>query len=350
MAGAQAIGLSLPATELTSGVSVTGVAARSALSAYGIRVTAASRIMFDLTGGTDPQIFLAKNRLATFTDYDLRVGFGFPSFNVQLEVGPGEYYLGVRDVNLDIPLPAEPFTLVAVIQDVTVTPPLGLDITGGVRRETSGEAGQVQYFTVAVPNTTTVVDLATGERFGSGNADVYVGENRYPQLAADGSVINYSFAATEPGNVESLRVVTPPAGKLVAALHGAAGFENVFLGAVTTAFDLVTLENNRGVKLSRTAPVHFRFTVPAGQTRLTLETAGGSGASQLSAKAFGPILSSSIFPGVVADWVGAEDPRKPNDSLIEILNPTAGDYYLLLTPETAAGFADVTVKARFRSN
>lgn len=344
--------LSLPADELTSGVPVVGVAGRSFLTYYGISVAAPSRLMFDLTGGTDPQIFLAKDRLPTLTDWDIRVGFGFPALNYQVATEPGEWYIGVRDVNLDIPLPAEPFTLTATLQDDATSPPLGFDLTGGARRETSSASGQLQYFTVELPGRRSVVDFATGERFGSGNANLYVVANLYPRIAANGNVVDYSVVASAPGNVDRLRFVAPPLGSLVAALHGSAdpGYENVFISAVTTQFDLLELENNRDAKVSGSSPMHFAISVPPGQIRLTIQTSGGTGASHLSAKLDSPILASSIYPDLTADFVGSDDPRKPNDAQIVIPNPAAGVYYFLLEPEDAAGFTNVQVRARFRGS
>lgn len=345
--------LSLPATELASGIPVTGVASRNALALYGISVDVPSRLMFDLTGGTDPQIFLAKDRLPSLTDWDVRVGFGFPALNYQVAVDSGEWYIGVRDVNLDIPFPAETYTLVATLQDASLTPPLAFNLSTGGRRETSSREGEMQYFTIATPEVNSVVDLATGERFGSGNVDLFVALDRFPRIDTNGAIVDYSLAAAQPGNLEKVRLTAlPPNHTIVVAMHGftAPGYENVFLGAVTTHFDSTNLANNRDVRVTGTTARHFRISVPPGQIRLTFQTSGGTGGSHISGKLNEPIVSSSIFPDVTADFLGADDPRKPNDSTIVIPNPAPGDYYFLLEPDDSNGYSNLTVKARFRDS
>lgn len=342
--------LSQAAVELTSGVPVSGVAGRSFLSPYGVNILTPSRLMFDLTGGTDPQIFLARGRIPSLTNYDIRVGFGFPSLNLQTEVEPGEWYLGVRDVNLDLPLPAETFTLTATVQDRSAAPPQSFGLSGTRGRETSNVAGQLQYFTVDAPEGWGVVDVATTERFGSGDLTLFGAFDGYPRVV-NGGVSDYTWASDgSAGLHKRFRAITPRAGKVVVAVFGGgAGYENAILQQQAVPITLTSLQNNKDVKVSGTEPQHFFIEVPAGQTRLTFSTSGGKGASRLSASLAGPILATTIFPEVSAEHVASDVPGKPNDATLVLNNPQPGEYFLRLDPDGAAGYTDVSVRARYTS-
>lgn len=223
-------------------------------------------------------------------------------------------------------------------------------LTSGVSRAGSVTQNNYQHYQISVPSgTSTLTVQFTG---GTGDPDLYVRYNAQPTTST------YGYRSWNTGPVESVTVNNPTAGTWYIAAFGYSSGTSTFTvvatnGAAATPTPTPTptptltptptpppgstvLTNNVGVLDSVGLRVykHYTFNVPAGSTKLTITTTGGSGDGDLYArKASQPTTSLWDF----RSWAVG------NTETITVNNPASGTWYIAMYGYSAA--SGYTIKA-----
>ena len=150
----------------------------------------------------------------------------------------------------------------------------------------SGAEDSERLFKFTVPAGQTRVEISIGG--GIGDCDLYV------KLGTPPTTTSFDYASFLGGNDETVTVNSPAAGEWYIMLHGFTDYSNVTLEAISEGIQ--PLENNVPVSdLTGTQGSErlFKFTVPAGQTRVEISIGGGTGDCDLYVKFGTPPTTSS---------------------------------------------------------
>lgn len=191
--------------------------------------------------------------------------------------------------------------------------------------------GASKVYTFSVPAGATNLTLNTSG--GSGDADLYV------QLGSAPTTSSYLQKSDGPTTTESISIPSPTPGTYYVMVYGYASPSGVTLvgSYQTSGSGGNVLSNNTPVTgLSGTAGQQklYTFTVPAGRSKVTFKTSGGTGDCDLYVKLGSAPTTSS--------YLKKSDGPTTNES-ISITSPAAGTYYVLV--DGYADFSGVTLVA-----
>jgi hypothetical protein len=204
----------------------------------------------------------------------------------------------------------------------------GTPITG-----LAGAPGSNRQFRVIVPTGTTRLEVSTSG--GAGDVDLYMTRGTEPEET------DLDCRSETNGNVESCVIVAPVAGEWFITLLGyeaGPGYSGATLVATTSSAALTSTTLTTGTAVTGISGALgserlYRIAVPAGRTRLTVSTSGGTGDVDISA-------STNVS--------GGNECRSGGDTSAEtcfVDNPVAGDWYILLRGFTA--YSGVTLTATY---
>jgi len=197
----------------------------------------------------------------------------------------------------------------------------------------SGAAASELFFKIVVPADQASLEIVlTG---GTGDADLYVRKGAKP------TITNYDYRPYVIGNEEKVEVDKPAAATWYVMLRGYVAYTGVTLKATYTRPQDVVKPLQNGVPVKGLAgalgsTTFFSIEVPTGQDFLTIELAGGTGNADLYVRQGDKPMTSTY------DRL-ANQPK--NDEKIEITNPAAATWQILVYGRTA--YSGVTVTASY---
>jgi len=188
-------------------------------------------------------------------------------------------------------------------------------LTNGTAVAVEGTTGSNKIFTLAVPaNASNLKFDLTG---GTGDADLYV------KFASAPTTSDYECRSWESGNTEQCPISNAQVGTYYVMVHGYAAYTNANLTASYT----VSSGNTGGsasqdnISGDRRAWQRYTLDVPAGMSKLTVTTSGGTGDADLYLR-FGASPTTSTYD------CRSED--KANTESCVINNPAAGEWHISL--------------------
>lgn len=203
-------------------------------------------------------------------------------------------------------------------------------LTNGTAVTVEGATNSTKVFTLQVPaNATNLKFNLTG---GTGDADLYVKFGSAPTTSTGG----YDCRSWESGNTEQCSISSAQQGTYYVMVHGYEAYANANL---TGSFS-VSSGNTGGnanvdnISGSRRAWQRYTLDVPAGMSKLTVTTSGGTGDADL-------YLRFNASPTTSTYDCRSED--KANTESCVINNPTAGKWHISLYGYRA--FSGLNLKA-----
>jgi len=187
----------------------------------------------------------------------------------------------------------------------------------------SGDRYSLRIYKITVPVGRARLEIRTSG--GHGNVDMLVLRGEVP------SFNEYDRISATPNNAESVVVESPQAGDWYIALWGSAAYSGITLTAVhstTPTVSVTALESNvvrSGISGLQSSEQQFRIAVPTNQKRLVVRLFGGSRANNENAD----IYVQADSPATRNSY-RTKSTKAGNDEVIEILNPTAGNWYVLV--------------------
>lgn len=217
----------------------------------------------------------------------------------------------------------------AVATQIDTKPVPGANVleSGVAKTGLSGALRSETFYTIVVPAGAS--DLSFNLSGGSGDADLYV------RFGAKPTTATYDCRPFRNGNNEACDIANVQAGTYHVMVRGYAAYSGSSLVAqFTEASDEPDSISQAGISGARNAYVNFQIDVPAGQSRLNVNIAGGSGDADLYVR-FGANPTTSSYD--------CRPYRNGNNETCTINNPSAGTYFIRLRGYTA--FSGVTLTA-----
>lgn len=217
----------------------------------------------------------------------------------------------------------------AVATQVTTNPtPGNNELQNGVAKTgLSGALRTESFYTIEVPAGAS--DLTFNLSGGSGDADLYVRFGARPTTAT------YDCRPFRNGNTEACNISNVQAGTYHVMVRAYAAYSGVSL---VSSFTEGSAEpdsiSQSGISGSRGGYNNYQIDVPAGQSRLTVNIAGGSGDADLYVR-FGANPTTSTYD--------CRPFRNGNNETCTINNPSAGTYFIRLRGYSA--YSGVTLTA-----
>jgi len=203
----------------------------------------------------------------------------------------------------------------------------GVAVTG-----ISGAAGSETFYKINVPAGQDQLEISTAG--GTGDVDLYVRRGSLP------TTTSYDYRPYKPGNDEKVTVANPVAGTWYIMLRGYTAYTGVTLKATYSAAITITPLTNSvpvaGLAAAEGTELYFSIDVPAGQTKLEITTAGGTGDADLYVK-------RGALP-----TTGSYDYRPfqfGNNETVAVNNPAADKWYIMIRAYNA--FTGVTLLASY---
>jgi hypothetical protein len=206
----------------------------------------------------------------------------------------------------------------------------GVPVTG-----ISGAEGSEKLYRISVPAGQTKFEIEISG--GTGDADLYV------KRGAEPTTSDYDYRPYEIGNNETVTIDNPQSGDWFIMIRGYHAYTGVTLvatyggggggGTVTTLNNGVPVTGLSGATGSE---VYYKIDVPAGQSKLEIQTSGGTGDLDL-------YVRKDSKP-TTTEW----DHRpylSGNNETVTINNPAAGTYYIMLRAYQA--YTGVTLVATY---
>ncbi len=192
----------------------------------------------------------------------------------------------------------------------------GVPVTG-----ISGAEGSERFYRIIVPSGQAKFEIEMSG--GTGDADLYIKRGAPPTTS------DYDYRPFEIGNNETVTIDNPQGGNWLIMIRGYHAYSGVTLVAtygggggggdtVTPLSNGVPVTNLSGATGSE---VYYKIDVPAGQSKLEIETFGGTGDMDMYVRRDAKPTTS--------EW----DYRpylSGNNETVTINNPTAGTYYIML--------------------
>jgi hypothetical protein len=330
-------GVSLKATYsdvllLQDGVPVKDLAgAKNSETLYRIVVPAGQdTLLFSMSGGTgNADLYIKKGSKPTTSSWDYRPiqANNTESVSIGGSTVPGTWYVMVRGTAA--------YAGVTLLADYSVSNTVVVLNNGVAVKDISGSQGGAKYYKIEVPAGQTKLEIAMSG--GTGDADLYVRRGSQPTTA------EYDYRPYLQGNDESVTVNNPAAGTWFVMIRGYQAFSGITLlatyGGGTVPDEVVTLQNGvtvTGLTGDAGSEKFYKIVVPAGQAKLEIATAGGTGDVDL-------YVRKGSKPSAT-EW----DYRPyliGNNETVTIDNPSAATYYVMLKAYVA--YASLTLKATY---
>lgn len=265
-------------------------------------------------------------------DVDLYVRHGSPSttliYDEASQNGGNQEAVGIPD-----PAPGEWYVMLkgdptysGVSIMAAVQPHSAATVTnltnGQPRTGIASDQYSLRIYKIAVPVGRARLEIRTSG--GQGNVDMLVLRGEVP------SFVEHDRISTNSGNTETVVVQSPQSGDWYIGLWGTESYSGVVLSAVhsTASTESITeIESNvvrSGIAGSQSSEQQFRITVPTGQKRLVVRLFGGN-----SNRENADIYVQSGSPATRNSY-RTKSTKSGNDEVIEILNPAAGNWYVLV--------------------
>ena len=183
----------------------------------------------------------------------------------------------------------------------------------------SGSANGFSRFKLTIPSNTygTIVVKTSG---GTGDCDLYIKKGSAPTLSS------YDYRPyLGVNNEEVILQNVQPGDEYFILLYGMPNYSSVTLSAMPLSAELLEVElpytNEDGFSLPAGSKFYAKCTIPEGTTRLTIMTYGGSGDCDIYIRKDTIPTKSTYLDRSIEDG---------NEEEIVIVNPQAGDYYVML--------------------
>ncbi len=211
----------------------------------------------------------------------------------------------------------------------------GVPVTG-----ISGAEGSERFYRIIVPSGQAKFEIEMSG--GTGDADLYVKRGAPPTTS------DYDYRPFEIGNNETVTIDNPQGGNWLIMIRGYHAYSGVTLvatygggGGGGGGETVIPLSN--GVPVTDLSgatgsEVYYKIDVPAGQSKLEIETSGGTGDMDM-------YVRKDAKP-TTSEW----DHRpyvSGNNETVTINNPTAGTYYIMLRGYQA--YSGVTLVATYKT-
>jgi len=287
-------------------------------------------LLFSMSGGTgNADLYIKKGSKPTTSSWDYRPiqANNTESISIGGSTVPGTWYVMIRGTAA--------YAGVTLLADYSVSNTVVVLNNGVAVKDISGSQGGAKYYKIEVPAGQTKLEIAMSG--GTGDADLYVRRGSLPTTA------EYDYRPYLQGNDESVTVNNPAAGTWFIMIRGYQAFSGITLlatyGGGTIPDEVVTLQNGvtvSGLTGDAGSEKFYKIVVPAGQAKLEIVTAGGTGDVDL-------YVRKGSKP-TATDW----DYRPyliGNNETVTIDNPSAATYYIMLKAYVA--YAGLTLKATY---
>ncbi len=269
-----------------------------------------------LSGGSgNCDLYVRRGLRPTISDWDYRPYLAGNNETVSINnPAGGTWYimLRARQAYANVTLYAEH----AFIGNVTILSN-GVPVTN-----TAGVEGNKKYYRIIVPSGQDELEIAISG--GTGDADLYIKVDAVPTLT------EYDYRPYQIGNNETATIPNPPAGNwliMVHAYHAYTGLTVVATytddggGSGPTVTPLTNGVPVTGLSGATDSQSYYKIDVPAGQSTLEIQMAGGTGDADM-------YIRKDQLP-TLTEW-----DHRPyligNDETVTIDTPAAGTYFILL--------------------
>jgi hypothetical protein len=287
-------------------------------------------LLLSLSGGTgNADLYLKKGSKPTTTSWDYRPIQPTNTESVSIGGGSiaGTWYVMIRGTAA--------YSGVTLLADYSISNTVVVLANGVAVKDIAGNQGGAKYFKLEVPAGQSKLEIAMSG--GTGDADLYVRRGVLPTTA------EYDFRPYLPGNDESVTVNNPAAGTWFIMIRGYQAFSGITLlatyGGGVIPDEVVELHNGvavTGLAAASGSEKFYKILVPAGQAKLEIAVAGGTGDVDLYVrKGSQPTTSEWDYrPYLIG-----------NNETATIDNPAAATYFILLKGYVA--YAGVSLKATY---
>ncbi len=316
---------------LSNGVAVNGISGSTGTQKYyKIEVPSGqAKLEIQMSGGTgDADLYVRRGSLPTTTDYDYRPYLTGNNESVMVNnPTSGTWYIMVRGR--------------AAFSGVTLLASYGGDIPDTVTELQNGvpvsglsaSTGSETFYKIVVPaGQASLVILTTG---GTGDVDLYV------RLGAKPTTTVWDYRPYLIGNEETVTITAPSAGTYYIMLRAYSTYAGVTVKATYTSSgdDVTELQNGvavTGISGTSGSEKFYKIVLPASQSSLKIEMAGGTGDADLYVrKGAKPTLTNWDYrPYLIG-----------NNETVEISNPAAATWYILMRGYSA--YSNVSLKATY---
>lgn len=287
-------------------------------------------LLFSMSGGTgNADLYIKKGSKPTTSSWDYRPiqANNTESISIGGSTVPGTWYVMIRGTAA--------YSGVTLLADYSVSNAVILLTNGVAVKDISASQGGAKYFKIEVPAGQTKLEIAISG--GTGDADLYVRRGSLPTTA------EFDYRPYLPGSNESVTVNNPPAGTWFIMVRAYQTFSGLTLlatyGGGTIPDEIVELQNGvtvTGLAGDAGSEKFFKIVVPAGQSKLEIVMAGGTGDADL-------YVRKTSKPSTT-EW----DYRpylSGNNETVTIDNPTAATYYVMIRGYVA--YASLTLKGTY---
>ncbi|MCU0914286.1 MAG: PPC domain-containing protein [Planctomycetes bacterium] len=313
-------------TRLTAGVPVPNLAGKAGSEQFfSIEVPdSVKSLEIKMSGGSgDADLYVRKGMLPTTSQYDYRPYLTGSNEQVTISKSPaGTWFILVRGYQA-----FSGVTLVATFDGVAGEG-IPILLNGVPVPDLAGAIASQTFFKIEIPTGQTKLEFAMSG--GTGDADLYV------RLGAKPTKQDWDYRPFVIGNNETVTIDDPKAGTYYVMIRAYMAYTGVTLKATHGP---VPAEETKALGLSGAVDSEwfFKVEVPAGQDHLKIQMSGGTGDADLYVKK-GEKPSAKSW-----DY---HPSLHGNDEMVEIQNPAAATWYILVRGYQA--FAGVSLEACFK--
>jgi len=316
---------------LEDNVPVSGISGSSGSEkVYKIEVPSGQSVLqISISGGTgNCDLYVRRGAVPTTSTWDYRPYLSGNNETVTVNNPPaGTWYIMLRARTA--------YSGVTLKADYWFTESVKVLNNGVPVTDISGPAGSEKLYRIAVPSGQTKFEIQISG--GTGDADLYVKRGVAPTTS------DYDYRPYEIGNNETVTVNNPQSGDwfiMIRGYHAYAGVTLVATYGGGGGGDTVTALSNgvpvTGLSGATGSEVYYKIDVPAGQSKLEIQTSGGTGDLDM-------YVRRDSKP-TTTEW----DYRpylSGNNETVTINSPAAGTYYIMLRGYQA--YTGVTLLATY---